>query len=150
MSYSSTTRLTVSDQNGIGHCLDTVGGRETEGDLGGSHTRFWILAADGEAGIASGLRQTGVEAAATEIPWHDAHATMLVVIIGRCDGWMGLMGSRAAPLLSGCYISLRCGMPVGYEGCLLRGAANANVTFHRTGAMEWRGRPQDSEWLPWS
>ena len=39
------------------------------------------------------------------------------------------------PLMSGCYISLRCGMRVGNEGCLLRGAANAKITFHRTGAM---------------
>ena len=73
---------------------------------------------------------------------HDRNLTVLPaaadqarLMLGRCDGWMGLMGSRAAPLLSGCYISLRCGMRVGDEGCLLRRAANAKITFHRTGAM---------------
>ena len=46
------------------------------------------------------------------VPREYAHAVKLWVIIGGCDGWMGLMPS----LLSGCYISLRCGMRVGNEG----------------------------------
>ena len=67
-----------------------------------------VFAADGEAGSA--YKWSGAKSA-IEVPRHDAHALKLRAMIGRCDGWMGLMESRP----SGCYISLRCEMRVGDE-----------------------------------
>ena len=45
-----------------------------------------------------------------------AHALKLWVMLRLGDGWMGLMESRVTPLLSGCYIGLRCGMQAGNGG----------------------------------
>ena len=54
--------------------VKSVGRREAEGNLRGWRTHVRVFAADGEA------RSVG-------------HAVKLGPIIGRCDGWMGLMGS---------------------------------------------------------
>ena len=77
-SYSTTTRLTVSLQKGIG----------------GSPARS---VSTSNSSCSRIMRR---------------HAFFLWLVVGRCDGWMGLMES----LLSGCYISLRCGMRVGNKG----------------------------------
>ena len=92
--YSTSTRLTVSLQNGIGaspalsvsttnsscerimsrnqSCASqkAVGRREAEGHLRGRAAIVGVLAADGEAGSL-------------------AHAFKLWLMTGRCDGWMG-------------------------------------------------------------
>ncbi len=43
---------------------------------------------------AGGVKQAGIawalDQAAVEVPRHDANASKLWAMIGRCDGWMGL------------------------------------------------------------
>jgi len=56
-------------------CEEAVGRREPERHLGGREVRVGVLAADGQAGYVG-------------------QAVKLRAMIGRCDGWMGLMGVR--------------------------------------------------------
>ena len=41
----------------------------------------------------SAYRLNEAEAGA-EVPRHDAHALKLWLMVGRCDGWMGLLRGR--------------------------------------------------------
>lgn len=47
----------------------------------------------GARSLADHARIVGAldQPAATEVPRHDAHALKLRLMVGRCDGWMGLM-----------------------------------------------------------
>ena len=60
---------------GVSRRVKSVSRRRAEGHLRGWRTHVGVLAADGDA-------------------WSVGHAVKLRAMIGRCDGWMGLLQGR--------------------------------------------------------